>query len=269
MNVFYNKKQFRKIFRVPIEKIGLLADKWSSIHQIKINNYPLITKESLYEIHNSKFVDDIFNGTIANGFGTTDPMIAEMEIYQVSSFLSASRDALINQVSCSPTAGFHHATYNYAGKFCVFNGLIYAAHVLKKEGRVNKVGILDLDFHYGDGTDDIISKLNIDYINHWGFSKNWVSNSTLFFIELQKGLESMKNCDIILYQAGMDMFKDDPRGGLLTESELRLRDKMVFEWAKKNNIPIVWCLAGGYTEINKLVDLHHMTMEECLKVYLP
>lgn len=130
-----------------------------------------------------------------------------------------------------------------------------------------KIGILDLDFHYGDGTDNIISKLQINYINHWGFAKNWVPNSFLFFNELNKGLESMKDCDIVFYQAGMDMFKDDPRGGLLTEEELRKRDRIVFEWAKKNQKPLVWCLAGGYTEMEKLVGLHHITMEECLAVY--
>lgn len=86
-------------------------------------------------------------------------------------------------------------------------------------------------------------------------------------MNLKKGLESMKNCEIILYQAGMDMFKDDPKGGLLTVDELRMRDRIVFEWAKSNNIPLVWCLAGGYTELNFLVSLHNMTMEECLKVF--
>jgi len=121
-----------------MEKIGLLAEKWRSRPEINIVDYPLITKESLYCVHDPKYVEGIFNGTIQNGFGTTDPSIAEIELYQVSSFLEASKDALINGVSCSPTAGFHHANYNFSGKFCVFNGFMYAAFYLKNQNLAKK-----------------------------------------------------------------------------------------------------------------------------------
>lgn len=56
---------------------------------------------------------------------------------------------------------------------------------------------------------------------------------------------------------------------LLSEDELRKRGRIAFEWARKNNKPIVWNLAGGYTEMNKVVSLHNITMQECLQVYKP
>ena len=52
--------------------------------------------------------------------------------------------------------------YDQASGFCTFNGLVVAAQVLKKAGLVNKVGILDFDQHYGDGSIDIIRALKLD-----------------------------------------------------------------------------------------------------------
>lgn len=56
-----------------------------------------------------------FNGIIKNGFGNQDPSFGEMELYQVSSFLEASKTALKEGIACSPTAGFHHACYSFSG----------------------------------------------------------------------------------------------------------------------------------------------------------
>jgi acetoin utilization deacetylase AcuC-like enzyme len=213
-------------------------------------------------------VNGLFLGKVTNGFGDQDPAKALSDLYQVSNYYWGCKRALTEKIVCSPVAGFHHSTYNYAGKFCIFNGLLYAAVRLKEEGLINKVGIIDLDFHYGDGTDDIIHRLGIQYIRHWGFAKNWVPSGVLFLNNLKRALDSFNGCDIIMYQAGMDMFKDDPLGGLLTEDELVKRDLLVFEWAKANGKPICWNLAGGYTSpLTRLVALHNETMNCALKIY--
>ena len=51
---------------------------------------------------------------------------------------------------CCPPG--HHAGYNYYGGFCIFNNAAIAAYQLLKRG---KVAILDLDFHHGNGTQDL------------------------------------------------------------------------------------------------------------------
>jgi acetoin utilization deacetylase AcuC-like enzyme len=67
--------------------------------------------------------------------------------------------------------------------------------------------------------------------------------------------------DILLYQAGADPLRDDPYSPLdLSHADLQERDRMVFEFAKKNSLPLTWVLAGGYTkDIAKVVEVHMNT----------
>ena len=64
--------------------------------------------------------------------------------------------------------------------------------------------------------------------------------------------------DLLLYQAGADPLRDDPYSPLdLTHEDLMERDRIVFEFARKNHLPIAWVLAGGYTrDIEKIVEVH-------------
>ena len=51
---------------------------------------------------------------------------------------------------CRPPG--HHAERSVYGGFCYFNNAAIAAHALSSEG---KVAVLDIDFHHGNGTQDI------------------------------------------------------------------------------------------------------------------
>lgn len=101
---------------------------------------------------------------IPNGFGSHSPELATSLPWTSGALLSASRKALDNGfVAVAPVAGFHHARFDCGGGFCTFNGILVAAAVLLKEGKVARVGILDLDMHFGDGSEDIIKQLRLDY----------------------------------------------------------------------------------------------------------
>lgn len=63
---------------------------------------------------------------------------------------------------CRPPG--HHAGFDYAGGYCFVNNASLAAQFLHDHGELredkkNKVAILDLDFHHGNGTQDIIQRL--------------------------------------------------------------------------------------------------------------
>jgi acetoin utilization deacetylase AcuC-like enzyme len=75
--------------------------------------------------------------------------------------------------------------------------------------------------------------------------------------------------DILLYQAGADPLRDDPYSPLqLTHEDLKARDRIVFEFAKAEKIPVAWVLAGGYCpEIEKVVHVHLNTARACWEVF--
>jgi acetoin utilization deacetylase AcuC-like enzyme len=153
------------------------------------------------------------------------------------------------------------------------------AMLMKKKHNVKDICVIDFDAHYGNGTDEIKAKLDAKFVRNYTFGEfanrilrdsgsagfdNWLNSlGALKLIDIV-----MDGCDVIFYQAGADPHVDDPYGGYLTTNQMILRDKIVFEAAKRNNIPIVWNLAGGYqSPVQKVLDLHQNTLVECLKVY--
>src|SRR5207248_11156973 len=66
--------------------------------------------------------------------------------------LSAARCALTNGIGGNLAGGTHHAFRAEGSGFCVFNDLAVAIYALRKEGAVNRVAVVDLDVHQGDGS---------------------------------------------------------------------------------------------------------------------
>jgi acetoin utilization protein AcuC len=55
----------------------------------------------------------------------------------------------------NPGGGLHHAARARAGGFCVFNDAAIAVRALRREHGVERVAIVDLDGHHGDGTQEL------------------------------------------------------------------------------------------------------------------
>ncbi len=67
-----------------------------------------------------------------------------------TSLLVESGDSLFAYALCRPPG--HHASRDLFGGYCYFNNAAIIAKRLKKKGRV---AILDIDFHHGNGTQDV------------------------------------------------------------------------------------------------------------------
>lgn len=151
-------------------------------------------------------------------------------------------------IAFAPVSGFHHAGYDYGWGFCTFNGLVAAA--LELQG---KVLILDGDQHEGDGSIDIIERLKLgDRIHNYSITE-W------------DDIPSFEGYDHIIYQAGADAHYLD--GGYLNDGTWIKRDHLVFTQAKEHNVPITVTFAGGYSALQKVVDLHLDTYFTALEVY--
>lgn len=255
-------------------KPAKVVDSWNKQFPIEIIEPVPVTNDELYRAHERDFVDGVLSCNIENGFGNKSPQVAASLKYTSGAMLSAARHAIkTKSVAAAPVSGFHHAGFASSEGFCTFNGLMVAALALAADG-VKNVAILDLDMHYGNGTDDIIRKRNVTFVKHFTAGKKYTepSQAQEFFNELESRLEWMSDSDVILYQAGADPHVDDPYGGFLTTMQLRRRDEIVFKAAKKAGVPIAWDLAGGYqTErdgsIPKVLEIHDNTMRECVHIY--
>lgn len=235
-----------------------------------------LTPKDFARAHDADFVRGVLERRRDNGFGNRSAQVAASLPWTSGAMCSAARHAWKQGgVAVAPCSGFHHAGWSRPEGFCTFNGLMVTAAVLHAEG-AGRIGIVDCDEHYGNGTDDIIQTLgHPDWVSHFtaGGKYSRPSQVRAFFQELPKVLEDLGDCDVVLYQAGADPHIDDPLGGWLTTAELEQRDHLVFETLHGMGVPVAWNLAGGYQveadgSIPRVLEIHDNTMRACADVYL-
>ena len=253
MKVFYRPEQVASSYLPSPSalKPRLVVADWLAdpLINAQVCSFEPASTKTLCLAHDPAFVRGIFSGRCENGFGNTNPDVALSLPFTNGSMVAAAEYAVLHREAvCSPTSGFHHAEYATAMGYCSFNGLMVAALALKQAGLVNRVAVLDCDAHYGNGTDQIIQVLGIDWIRHHTLGKHFCSQEHAangqFEAWLQKAIDDCLDCDLVLFQAGADPHLDDPLGGILTNAQMSWRDRMVFE--QLGHLPLVWNLAGGY-----------------------
>ena len=229
------------------------------------------TIDELCLAHDPAFVRSILACETPNGFGNTRAGVARSLPYTSGAMLGAVSCALETGIASAPVSGFHHAGFATATMFCSFNGLMVAAVKLLRVQRVAKVLILDCDYHYGNGTDEIIERLGLaSSVDNATFGRNYrtKSQAAMYLEGLERTCGRFSGFDLVLYQAGADLHVDDPLGGVLDSAQMRQRDRIVFTAARAAGVPLAWNLAGGYqVPVSKVVGLHLATMEECVRVY--
>ena len=226
-----------------------------------------VSEDELCRAHDRRFVEDIIDLRAPNGFGTCSKEVVSSLFYTSGAMLTAARRAIdTGRPVAAPCSGFHHAGWSEARGFCTFNGLMVTALALQAERSGLRIGILDYDYHYGDGTDDILEQLDPRDIVHVTAGASWrePSEAKAFLDHIEWDLDLMARCDVVLYQAGADPHIDDPLGGFLTSQQMADRDEKVFRGLKARGVPVAWNLAGGYQRpMSRVVDLHLATMRMC------
>ncbi|MEM5798201.1 MAG: histone deacetylase [Candidatus Aenigmatarchaeota archaeon] len=157
----------------------------------------------------------------------------------------------------------HHAGKDFAGGFCYLNNIAIAIATVAKN---KKVAIIDIDGHWGNGTQDIFSgKQDIIYVsinqegaypgphhnseNCRNFYIKPGSNGKVYLKLFYKCIDIVKffGPDIIGISAGFDTFKEDPLLNLMLDIE---DYKKIAQKISSLNTPLFAVLEGGYS--NKL-----------------
>ena len=187
--------------------------------------------------------------------------------------------ALDEGVACHAAGGTHHAHYSNGLGFCVFNDLAFTALNLIEHGSAKKVLILDLDVHQGDGTIDICHDKNGIYTcslhceQNFPFQKRRGTRDvsldnhledTAYLNKLHITLKEISKefmPDIVLYDAGVDVFFGDQLGNLdLTLEGIFKRDCNVLEHFKSRKVPVATVIGGGYSPCDSDIAKRHLSI---------
>lgn len=245
-----------------------------------------LSRQELTGAHAAAYVDGVLDLTMPNGFGNFDARVAKSLPWTNGSFVAAAEHARRSGgVAIAPVSGFHHAGFDDGGGYCTFNGLGIAAARLVKQG-VRKLGILDCDAHFGNGTEDILARVPglagrvLHYTRGSAHYRGGPNEAPAFLAHLPVLLDEWKaaGVEIVLYQAGADPHVADPIGcRFLTTEQLHARDAAVFQACARLGLPIAWNLAGGYQENNALpwpqsispvLEIHDNTLRACAAAFL-
>ena len=276
--------------KFPIKKFGELADYLLKEKVItKFHEPNPCSFETLKEAHSEKYILDIQNKTLDEkgvkkiGFPLNDSVVRRSFVATGGTVL-ATKLAINYGIACNTAGGSHHANFEGGAGYCVFNDVAVAAKYLLNKGFANRILIVDLDVHQGNGNSDIFKE------NRQVFTFSMLSKSNYpakksesdLDVELKDNMEDKEyldilkfnlnnlneeNFDFIFYIAGVDIHHEDRLGKLkITDEGIKLRDQIVIDNFFSKRIPICGVLGGGYNKnFNKLVELHSSLHKTCAK----
>ena len=276
--------------KFPIKKFGQLAN-YLIENQVVSKFYEPnpCSIETLKEAHSEKYILDIKNKSLSEkdikkiGFPLNDSVVRRSFVATGGTVL-ASKLAINYGIACNTAGGSHHANFYGGAGYCVFNDVAVAAKYLLNRGLANRILIVDLDVHQGNGNSDIFK----DNRNVFTFSmhskSNYPAKKSLsdLDVELKDNTEDKEyldilkfnlanlndeNFDFVFYIAGVDIHYNDRLGKLkITDKGINLRDSIVIDNFFSKRIPICGVLGGGYNkDFNKLIELHSSLHKTCAK----
>ena len=276
--------------KFPINKFGELANYLIQNKIVNKFHKPYAcSSETLSYAHSEKYISNIKNKTLSEegikkiGFPLVDSVI-QRSLVATGGTVLASKLAINYGISCNTAGGSHHANYDSGAGYCVFNDVAVAAHYLLNRGLANKILIVDLDVHQGNGNSEIFKDNRSVFTFSMHSKTNYPakkSNSDLD-VELEDNLEddayiktlkyylnelNKENFDFVFYIAGVDIHFNDRLGKLkISDEGIKLRDELVIENFFSKRIPLCGVLGGGYNkDFNKLVELHSILHQSCAK----
>ena len=221
--------------------------------------------------------------------------VRERTVLEVAGTVLASQLAFRYGMATNAAGGTHHAHSEMGAGYTILNDLAITVNFLVNEELnggtvtgVKKVLVVDGDVHQGDGTAKFASILGDSLVT---LSLHCDSNYPTYKAEstydvplpdhmedeeyMQAFEESVNRAmeetqpDFVLYDAGVDVHKDDLLGRLsLSEKGIRRRDRWIFDKCVREGVPVVGVIGGGYDkDPDTLARRHAIVHEEAAYVW--
>lgn len=281
--------------RFPMEKYNLLPEQLLYEGTVKNDNFfapSAINEHDILLTHQATYLDKLkrqdltYKEMRATGFPLSEQLV-ERESCIMNGTLMAAKFALQYGVAMNIAGGTHHAFADRGEGFCLLNDLAITANVLIRERLAERILIVDLDVHQGNGTAAIFSgredvfTFSMHGANNYPLKKEKShldlplpdaidDESYLRLLDFHlKELIDRFMPDFLLFQSGVDVLASDKLGKLgLSIDGCRKRDKLVLETAFSNKIPVAVSMGGGYSErIADIVEAHANTFRLAQEIY--
>ncbi len=263
------------------KKYGKIARALRDLFNIKFYEPAKVSDADLRLVHTADYLQSLADSNNVAKIAEF-PLLADMPNallqkrvldpmrYATAGTVLAAQLALKHGWAINLSGGYHHAKATQGGGFCFFADIPLAIRKLRESRPQLKAFVLDLDAHQGNGHEEILAYDPLSFIfdvyvkdnyprdievqkcirfNH-PVAKNIQDREYLHLLttHLPKGLDEVRP-DIIIYNAGTDIFEKDHLGQMsISENGIIERDMFVFAQALQRNIPIVMVLSGGYTK---------------------
>ncbi len=186
-----------------------------------------------------------------------DSMLGAVRL-AVGATIDAARESVRTRAATlNLLGGFHHAAPTHGGGLCVINDIAVAVAVLRRDGFVGQIAVLDLDAHPPDGTAACLSLDPTVWIgslsgSRWdglaGVDETIVEHTTdaTYAAALDALLRRMPTVELTFVIAGGDVVAGDRLGTVgISMAAVRARDLTVAR--QLGGQSSVWLPGGGYS----------------------
>lgn len=280
--------------RFPMPKFGVVYHillREGLITERQVHRPMIASPEQLAQVHTPDYIEAFCYGTLDHkavrriGLPWNENLVKRTRT-AVGGTIRTAQLALQHGLACNTAGGTHHAFPGYGSGFCIFNDLAVAARTVQALELVQKILIIDLDVHQGDGTafmfqdDPSIFTFSMHCHKNFPFRKQ----QSDLDVPLPEGMEddaylktlaallpellSEVKPDLVLYDGGVDPHYADRLGKLsLTDEGIFRRDKLVLETCTSLGYPVATVVGGGYDkDVVKLAYRHVLLFRAALEV---
>lgn len=281
--------------RFPMEKYNLIPEQLlyeGTINQENLFEPGVLTDDEVLLTHERGYWQKLKSGGLSpkeirkTGFPFSERLI-HREINIGMGTLMCAGYAFEHGIAMNTSGGTHHAFTDRGEGFCLLNDIAMAANILLARKEAQKILVVDLDVHQGNGTAEIFK----DSPEVFTFSMHCRTNYPMekevsdldislepfmedeaylkILQETLPGLIEQESPDFIFYLSGVDILATDKLGKLsMTRAGCRQRDLFVFQTIQKRGIPVVASMGGGYSpKIADIVEAHCNTYRVAQEIY--
>lgn len=215
------------------------------------------------------------------------PQLTLRELIITQGTIDCCYHALRDGVALNVAGGTHHAYRDRGEGFCLLNDMATAANHLLSQRVKQRILIIDLDVHQGNGTAKIFEGVSevFTFSMHGAHNYPFHKEQSDLDVPLPDGIMDdeylsllRKNLleiitgfkpDFAFYLSGVDVLATDKFGKLKVSPDgCRERDEIVFRSLEERSIPCVVAMGGGYSpDIRQIVEAHCNTYRTARKIY--